>query len=136
MSIGESKCAFQIIKRGKKHHGNPLTINGLNIKEIEEGDTYRYLGIEEVIGIADTLNKEKVLKEFKGRTKKIWTSRLNTKNKIIAHNTFPVSMVTPTIGILDRTKNDIKSMDIMTRKQITMTGGFHQMSDINRLYAK
>ena len=45
-------------------------------------------------------------------------------------------MVTPTIGILNWTKNDIKSMDIMTRKQITMTGGFHHASDINRLYAK
>ena len=27
-------------------------------------------------------------------------------------------------------------MDIMTRKQITTTGGFHHASDINRLYAK
>ena len=45
-------------------------------------------------------------------------------------------MVTPTIGILNWTKDDIKSMDIMTRKQITMMGGFHHASDINRLYAK
>ena len=65
MNFGESKCAFQIIERGKrKHHGNGLRINGLSIKEVEEGDTYKYLGIEEAIGIADTLNKEKVLKEF------------------------------------------------------------------------
>ena len=78
-----------------------LRINGLSIKEVEEGDTYRYLGTEEAIGIADTLNKEKVLKEFKRRTKKIWTSELNAKNKIIAHNTFAVSMVTPMIGILN-----------------------------------
>ena len=45
-------------------------------------------------------------------------------------------MVTPTINILDWTKNDIKSVDILTRKQITMTGGFHEAIDINRLYAK
>ena len=82
MDFGESKCAFQIIERGKrKHHGNTLRINGLSIKEIEEGDTYRYLGIEEAIGIADTLDKEEVLKEFKRRTKKIWTSELNAKKK-------------------------------------------------------
>ena len=92
--------AFQIIERGKrKNHDNTLRINGLSIKEVEEGDTYRYLGIEEAIGIADTLNKEKVLKEFKRRTKTIWTSELNAKNKIIAHDTFAVSMVTPTIGM-------------------------------------
>ena len=47
-----------------------------------------------------------------------------------------VTMVTPTIGILNWTKDDIKSMNIMTRKQITMMGGFHHVSDINRLYAK
>ena len=79
---------------------------------------------------------KKVLIEFKRRTKKIWTSELNAKNKIIAHNTFAVSMVTPTIGVLNWTKGDIKSMDIMTRKQITTTGGFHHANDINRLYAK
>ena len=137
MNFGESKCAFQIIERRKrKHHGNPLRINGLSIKEVEEGDTYRYLGIGDAIGIADTLNKEKVLKEFKRRTEKIWTSELNAKNKITAHNTFAVSMVTPTIGILNWTKDDIKSMDIMTRKQITTTGGFHHASDIVRSYPK
>ena len=38
--------------------------------------------------------------------------------------------------MIRQTKNDIESMDIMTRKQITMTGGFHQASGINRLYAK
>ena len=75
-------------------------------------------------------------KEFKRRTKKIWTSELNAKNKIIAHNTFAVSMVTPMIGTLNWTKDDIQSVDIMTRKQITTTGGFHHASDINRLYAK
>ena len=42
MSFRESKCAFQIIERGKrKYNGNVLRINGLNIKEIEKGDTYR-----------------------------------------------------------------------------------------------
>ena len=40
MNFGESKCAFQIIERGKrKHHGSALRINGLTIKEVEEGDT-------------------------------------------------------------------------------------------------
>ena len=40
MNFGESKCAFQIIERGKrKHHGSALRINGVTIKEVEEGDT-------------------------------------------------------------------------------------------------
>ena len=81
MNFGESKCAFQIIERGKRKHGNTLRINGLSIEEVEAGDMYRYLGTEEAIGIADTFNKEKVLKEFKLITKKIWTSELNTNTK-------------------------------------------------------
>ena len=40
----------------------------------------------------------------------------------------------PTVGILDWTKKEIKDLDIMTRKIISMNRGFHLASDVNRLY--
>ena len=45
-------------------------------------------------------------------------------------------MVTPTIGVLKWTKKEINDLDIATRKVITMTGGFHQASDIDRPYVE
>ena len=135
MTFGESKCAFQMIERGvREQKGEPVEINGLTIKEIENGYSYRYLGTDETVGALGPLNKDKVTKEYKKRVRKIWNSDLNGQNKVTAHNTFAVPIITPTIGILDWTKKEIEDLDIMTRKTITMTGGLHPASDVNRLY--
>ena len=136
MTSGESKCAFQMIERGvREQKGEPVEINGLTIKEIENEDSYRYLGIDETVGALGPLNKDKVTKEYKKRVRKIWNSELNGQNKVTAHNTFVVPIITPTVGILDWTKKEIEDLDIVTRKTITMTGGLHPASDVNRLYA-
>ena len=39
------------------------------------------------------------------------------------------------VGILDWNKKEIKDLDIMTTKIISMNEGFHLASDVNRLYA-
>ena len=136
MTFGESKCAYQAIERGKrKEHNETLKMKGLTIKEIEKGNHYTYLGVDESVGILGPLSKQRVTKEYKTRLQKIWSSELNGKNKTIAHNTFTVPIITPTVGILDWTKKEVKYLDVMTRKIISMNGGFHTASDVNRLYA-
>ena len=94
------------------------------------------MGIDESIGIEGPLNKQRVIKEYKTRVKKIWGSELNGYNKAIARNAFAVPVVTPTIGILKWTKKEINDLDIATRKITTMTGGSHRASDIDRLYVE
>ena len=64
MTFGESKCAYQWIEKGlMTREGEPIRIGGLTIKEIENEDSYRYLGIHESVGALGPLNKEKVNKE-------------------------------------------------------------------------
>ena len=63
------------------------------------------------------------------------SSELSGRSKAIAHNTFAVPILTPTIGILNWTKQEVKELDVMTRKITSMNGGFHIASYINRLYA-
>ena len=136
LTFGGSKCAYQVIERGKRKEQNkPLKIKGLTIKEIENGDHYTYLGVDGSVGILGPLNKQRVTKEYKTRLQKIWSSELNGRNKTIAHNTFAVPVITPTAGILDWTKKEVKDLDVMTRKIISMNGGFHTASNVNRLYA-
>ena len=77
--------------------GEPFRIGGLTIKEIEDGDSYTYLGMDESVGALGPLNKEKVRK----RLRKIWNSELNGQNKVTAHNTFAIPIITPSIGILN-----------------------------------
>ena len=135
MTFGLSKCAYQSIKREKRKAENKqLVVNNLNIEEIEEGDQYKYLGTEESVGIIGPLNKEKVIKEYNLRVKKIWNSELNGLNKSIAHNAFAVPVITQTIGILNWTKKEISDLDITTHKILTMAGALDAASDVDRLY--
>ena len=95
------------------------------------------VGIDESVGrIIGPLNKDRVTKEYKSRLKKIWSSELNGSNKVIAHNTFAVPLITPTIGILKWKKKQISNLDNITRKMLTMAGVFHRASDADRLYVE
>ena len=137
MSFGDSKCAYQCIQRGKrKEIGSPLRVDHLTVQQIKEGDHYKYLGIDESVGFDGPLNKDRVIKEYKRRVNRIWRSELNAINKSVAHNSFAVSLITPTTGILNWTKEEIRRLDVTTRELLTMNGSFHQSSDMNRIYAK
>ena len=52
MQFGEEKCAYIIIctEQGKrKSLGNTIELNNAKIWELEEAETYKYLGIEETV---------------------------------------------------------------------------------------
>ena len=135
MDFGTNKCAYlKIVKEMIVGDGEPLVMNNLTIKPVKEGDTYKYLGIDENISYHGPINKERVSKEYFTRTRKIWSSELSAYNKVIAHNAFAVPVLIPTIGVLDWTIGEIKDIDIKTRKILTLTRNFHPNSDVDRLY--
>ena len=68
MQFGVTKCAFQLITWGRREASNaPLIVKNLTLQEIEEGDRYKYLGMDESVGINGNLNKTKAIKEYKTR---------------------------------------------------------------------
>ena len=75
-----------------------------------------------------------MLKEYKRRVRKIWSSELYGNNKATAHNTLAAPVITPTTGILQWTKKEICDIDIATCKILSYTGNLHKRADINRLY--
>ena len=109
-------------------------MNGLEISELKDGDSYKYLGLDEDIHYDGTLNKEKVTKEYYRRVRKIWSSELYSKNKVHAYNSFAIPVLTPTFGILEWTKDEVHQLDIKTRKILTNTGNFHRNSSVDKLY--
>ena len=136
MELGNDKCAYINIERGKRVSlGKNFGINDMDLNELECGEKYKYLGQDENVGYESALNKERVTKEYYRRVRKIWMSELYSNNKTIAHNIFATPVITPTIGILDWTKEELEQIDIKTRKILTSTGSFHINSDIDRLYA-
>ena len=135
MQFGEGKCAYLRVEKGEVMQNlKPISINGLIIKPIEEGDNYKYLGIDENISYNGPINKERVTKEYINRIRKIWNSQLSDFNKAVAHNAFAVPTLTSTVGILDWTCKEIDQIDIKTRKTLAMSGSFHPNSDADRLY--
>ena len=136
MKFGADKCACIYLERGKrKEIGESIEINGLQMTELKDHDTYKYLGLDEDIAYKGDLNKDRVKKEYFNRVKKIWKSELFSKNKVIAHNIFANTVFTLTFGILEWTKEEILQIDIKTRKLLTLSGNFHRNSSVDRLYA-
>ena len=135
MTFGDDKCAYQQIQNGKLLQCTKnLEINQLSIKPMKEGDTYKYLGIDENISYIGPINKRRITKEYYHRIKKIWNSELSLFNKIIAHNTFAVLVFITSVGVVDWTINEIREIDCKTRKQLAMTGNFHPNGDVDRLH--
>ena len=64
MDFGTNKCAYLKIVEGMiVRDGEPLVVNNLTIKPVKEGDTYKYLGIDENISYHGPINKERVSKQ-------------------------------------------------------------------------
>ena len=135
MQFGEDKCAYLQIEKGKVTQNlKPMFISSLTIKPIEEGDSYKYLGIDENISYKSPINKERVTKEYINRIRKIWNSQVSDFNKAAAHNAFAEPILISTVEILDWTCKEINQIDIKTRKTLAMSGSFHPNSDADRLY--
>ena len=64
MKFGLDKCAYISIERGKrKSVVTKLTVNNIEIIELESGDTYKYLAENKHIGFKGELNKKRVMEE-------------------------------------------------------------------------
>ena len=121
------KCAYINIERGQhKSLGESLVVSNVVIKELEDSDTYKYLGQDESVSYDGPLNKDRVTREYLKHVKRVWKSQLSAANKSVAHNVFAVLVITPTIGILNWTRDEIDTLDVKTRKYIAMSGSLHK----------
>ena len=134
IKLGQGKCAYIKTEKGRNTTASVIEINGLKIKPIQEEESYRYLGQDENAAYEGTINKERITKEYLSRVKKIWSAELSAHHKAIAHNSFATPVITPARGILDWTIQEIKDIDIKTRKILSVTGNCHPNIDIDRFY--
>ena len=135
MEFGLDKCAKASFKRGKKvsAEGNPINDNQV-IQDLDQAETYKYLGMEEGEGVQHHKMKVKIRKEYKRRIKLVLKSELNARNKIAAINTLAVPVILYSYGVIDWTLYDIKDLDRMTRKQLYMNWMLAKKMDVDRIY--
>ena len=136
MEFGIKKCGILTMKRGKivKSEGIKLP-DGEVMKQVRQ-EGYTYLGIIELDKIKETEMKEKITKEYKRRQRLILKSKLNGRNKVTAINTWAVAIFRYGAGIIQWKARELKDLDRKSRKTMTMYGGLHPKSDVDRLCMK
>ena len=63
------------------------------IQDLDQAETYKYLGMEEGEGVQHHQMKVKIKKEYKWWIKLVLNSELNARNRIAAINTLAVQVV-------------------------------------------
>ena len=109
--------------------------NQEKIKE-EDENGYTYFGIPGLDKIKEHKMKIKVAAEYKSRLRLILKPSLNGKNKIQAINTLAVALLIYGAGFINWKVDELKKMERMTRKTLTMYEALHPKIDIDRLYLK
>ena len=80
MKFGADKCSYVCIERGKqKSLGETIKMDEHELNELKQGETYKYLGVDEDISFKGDINKERVRSEYFSRVRKIWKSELYGK---------------------------------------------------------
>ena len=135
MEFGFDKCAKASFKRGKNvsAEGIPLNDNQV-IQDLDQAETYKYLGMEEGEGVQHHKIKVKIRKEYKRRMKLVLKSKLNARNKIAAINTLAVPVILYSYGVIDWKLDEIQNLDRMTRKQLCMNQMLAKKTDVDRIY--
>ena len=86
-------------------------MNNVTINPMKTDECCKYLGQDENISNVGPINKDRIVKKYTKRIKKIWTSELSAYNKYIAHNKFVVPVSIQTFGIFDWAKQEIEHID-------------------------
>ena len=134
MKFGLDKCAIVAIERGKFKKSEGIHLQDLSIKALEEGETYKYLGVEETNKI-DHATMRKLHKEGYVKTiKMILKTKLTPKNKILAINQIANPKIQYSFGIIDWPQLEINSIDISTKKLLCQYEAFYKDQCHARLY--
>ena len=133
LKFGIDKCDVLAMKRGKEVECNGIELqNGEEISQIGE-ERCKHLGVLEKRDICQEM-KENIRKEYFKKLRATLKSKLNAKHVSQATNTWVVPTIRYSADIIEWTKEDVKEMDQKPRKIITMYGGLHPRSNVERLY--
>ena len=108
MEFGLDKCAKASFKRGEKVSAEEIPLNDNQvIQDLNQAETYKYLGMEEGEGVQHHKIKVKIRKEYKRRIEVVLKTELNARNKIAAINTLAVLIILYSYGVTDWKPDEI-----------------------------
>ena len=124
MEFGIEKCAKLVMEKGKIGIELP---DGKVIKSLQEGESYKYLGILEADKFLEEKMKLNVLKEYIKRLRKVLKSKLNGENLVRGVNTWTESLIRHSAAFVSWRRSELQPIDKKTRKFFTVYGALSQM---------
>ena len=107
MESGIEKCARLVMKSGKRHLTDGMELpNQEKNRTLGENETYKYLRILE----ADKM-KDKILKEYLSRTRKLLETKISSRNLIKVINTWDVFLGRCWGPFLKWTRDELNQID-------------------------
>ena len=134
MEFGLDKCAKSVIKKGKKVETENIQLDRYEIQNLDEDTPYKYLGMEENENLMHKEMKKKLRKEYLSRLKKICKTSLTNKNKITAINELAIAILSYSFGIINWYQSELNSLDVKTRKWLTMYKIIYRNQCLSRIY--
>nr|CAH7767457.1 unnamed protein product [Callosobruchus chinensis] len=109
-------------------------VDGSILRQLHAGDTYNYLGVAQSHIQEAKIVKECLRRKYLHRLRQIWSSELSGKNKVAATNMLAVPSVLYTFGAIHWTVEELRQLDIKTRKRMNMERSLHPKSSVPRIY--
>ena len=109
-------------------------LNQVVIRTLKEKNTFKYSRVLEADTIKQEEMKEKILKEYLRRTRKLLETKLYCKNFVKRINTWAVPLVRYSGPFLKWTREELKQIDQRTKNRMTMHKALHLRKDVDRLY--
>ena len=109
MEFGIEKCALLVMKSGRGHLTDGIELqNQDKIRTLTENETYKYLGILKANTIEQVEIKNKILKKYLRRTRKLLGTKLSCRNLIKGINTWAVPLVRYSGPFLKWTRDELR----------------------------
>ena len=102
------------------------------VKSLQEGESYKYLGILEADKSLEEKMKLNVSKEYIRRLRKVLKPKLNVANLVCGVKTWAVSLLRYSVAFVSLRKSELQAIDRKTTKLFTIYGALHPKSDVNR----
>ena len=133
MEFGIEKCKILRMERGRwTENENIQIMNQEYIENMQEHETYKYLGFQQNTKLNHTKIKTELTQKYKSRLTTILNTKLNAKNIVKAINTFAIPLLTYSFGIIKWTQTDTESINRLNRTMLTKHKMQHPKSAIQR----
>ena len=108
--------------------------DGKVIKSLQEGESYKYLGILEADKFLEEKMKLNVSKEYIRRLRNVLKSKMNGGNLLCGVNKVGSIPLRYSAAFVSWSKSELQAADRNTRKLFTIYGALHPKSHVDRLY--